>query len=223
MAARQRLHVEMMQACGVRRELQARHVRMQHHAQVRHAFQIIGIAFAEMRRQDAVALLAELEERVVGATRPERDRRAERGRPFRRIVVDEGAGFDERLRAREVGLKRFATERPARIRKPVALFEIDGVERTAIAAPMIARAAEITQASGIELDVGHTGFRAGIKRLRRRVVTGTAAFEHEHTDRRIGEGERKRDARRAAADNRKIGLNGRTRRNRAGIHERAQV
>src|SRR6185437_2716033 len=93
-----------------------------------------------MRRQNAAAHLAELEPNRLDSTLAHGERRD--GKSVRRVVIDERACFDHFLRARIIGLESLASERPAGVRKPVALFEVDLLQRPAPPAPMVGAAAE---------------------------------------------------------------------------------
>src|SRR3569832_2293537 len=90
------------------------------------------------------------------------------------------------------------------MRDPVAFLEVDGVQRTAPAAPVVRAAAEIAQARGDERKVLHPRASAGIKRLGRGVELHAAAFEQGDVERGVGEGERQGDAGRAAAEDRQV-------------------
>src|SRR5579864_3002221 len=106
-----------------------------------------------MSRKNAIALLAELKVGRVHPAAPQPQRRPQRFGPRFRMIVDVRASLYQRLRAREVGLDFAAREWPARPWQPVALFEIDGIERATPSAPVIAAPAEVAQSRIFEGNV----------------------------------------------------------------------
>ena len=68
-------------------------------------------------------------------------------------------------------------DRPAAVRDPVALLEIDWVEHSAAAAPDRHRTAEKSQPAIIELIIRHADVGALVERLRLRLEIEPAAFQ----------------------------------------------
>ena len=66
---------------------------------------------------------------------------------------------------------------------------------------MIGRAAQIAQPGGVERDVGDAGFAAVVKLLGGGLEAHAAAFQQQDLEFGVGEGERKRNSGRPAADN----------------------
>ena len=190
--------------------------------EMRDALEIVRIAVPEIGGKDRGARLAELKPACVDATFAERERLAKSLQPFGAMVVDERPRFDERLGALEIGRDFLARERPARMGHPVARFEIDLAQRTAPATPMVRAAAEIAQPRRFKLEVRIAALRSGIEVLGLAVEIHAAALEKHDADGVWGERQRKRNPGRAAADDRKVGVDGCARRNGAGVDECAQ-
>src|SRR5579864_4147428 len=144
-----------------------------------------------MSRKNAVALLAELKVGRVHAAAPQPKRRSHRFGPRFRMIVDVRSSFYQRLRARKIRLDFAAREWPTRPWQPVTLFEIDGIERAAPSAPVIAASAKVAESRIFERNVRDTVFHTGIEPLRRRIEFSTAALEQEHAERRSGKRNRK--------------------------------
>src|SRR5882724_12347263 len=150
-------------------------VGVQKYLEVGDVLQVVAVTFAEMRGQDAVALPAKLEPTCVNATVAQRQERSN-GRHWRgRAVITPWAGFNQGLSAPEVGLEFLDSERPAGVRHPCALFEIDRIERAAPAAPMIGASSQIAHARCVERQIGNAADLAGVERLGLRVEVQTAA------------------------------------------------
>src|SRR5207248_9993042 len=117
--ARERCDVQPDETPRVMSKPQAGDVPVKIDGKVGNALQILGVALAKMRRQNASALFAELKVRRVHAAVRQTEGRAEGFRPGFRIVINERSGFDERLRAREIAFNLAARKRPARPRQPI--------------------------------------------------------------------------------------------------------
>src|SRR5215831_17863461 len=123
---------------GILRELQRGNIRADEKAEASYALEVIRITLTEMRGQDAVARFAELKPaRIDPAGCESQGCFSESLGPLLGLVVDKGPGFDKRLRAREVRLELAPRKWPSRVGKPVALLEVDIVERPAPSAPVI--------------------------------------------------------------------------------------
>jgi hypothetical protein len=88
---------------------------------------------------------------------------------------------------------------------------------------MRAATAEITHARRVQRQVGNARNVSSVKSLRLGVEIHAAAFEQHDLERRVREGEGKRDPRGAAADDGKIRLQDRARRDRPGVNKCAQI
>ncbi len=163
---------------------------------------MLGAAELEHDRPDALALEGE-------------SRAAARVFPAGGLVI-ERPNTEDLVGAAVVGLERFIPERPAAIRDPVALFEVDGLERAqpqadAVVgrqAPELAVPAEAPQARVIEPFVGQADVLAARQRLHGAVDLEPAPFEQADAETFAHQLSRQRDPRRAGADDADVGVDG---------------
>ena len=115
------------------------------------------------------------------------------------LVVPEREGVlvraetEDVLRRRVVGIEIGAGDRPSRTRHVVARLEVELRERAAVPRPVVGGAAEVPQAGGVELEVGHgidgeADRLAPVQGLGATVEAEVTALEQEH--RVPGTGER---------------------------------
>ena len=101
--------------------------------------------------------------------------------------------------------QRLPAERPAAVRDPVALLEVDRVQRPAKTAPMVGAAAEKAQPMG-DHRVRNAGTLTVVQRLGRRLRLHAAGLDQAHPGRAVVEQACKADTGRTGTDDRDIGL-----------------
>ena len=110
-------------------------------------------------------------------------------------------------------------ERPAVVRKIVAWLEIDGIQRQAIATPMVGRAAEKAEPAHRQIVKRRSDTLALVEFLRVLIEFHAAAFEERHPKRCVDEFAGESDARGTRTHDAHVGLDGRSGRNATRIDD----
>ena len=187
------------------------HVCIEQHVNILRRPQFAAIAFAEMGGR------TEMHEPDL---HPAGDRVGQRltgdALPVSLVVESRRRDLDEIAGPFVIRQQRLPAERPAAVRDPVALLEVDRVQRPAKAAPMIGAAAEKAQPMG-DHRVRNTHTLAVVKRLRPGFRLQAARLDQAHPGRGTVESTRQADTGGTAADDRDIGLEPAQVRQRTGI------
>ena len=105
---------------------------------------------------------------------------------------------------------------------PVALLEVDCVQRPRPATPVIGAAAEEAQPARFQRGIVVAALRSGIEGLHHRIEIRAAGFQQQDVEFGVCQRQRQADARRPAADNGDIGRQHCAGGKRAGVDKGAQ-